>query len=266
MQRSMTRTLASFLALAGAGSFACKGVTSEARVELASLGIDGSIGIDKNAVTARNSVDSLGLTRDSAVPNVRADFQWDTWRTPHLTFNGFASSHGGDGVLDHDLSQGAVTIPSGTAVSSKFDVGYYSTVCTFDLSNRPDLEAGIGFGAAWLDLKADFTSKANGDEIFTDSSKPIPLLAGRLGWRGDRFAVSGLISGFGASYGGDRATFLDTDVCAELMLFGKKHAQNGSVVLGWRYLHSSVQYDDTNDAVDAAISIAGPYFGFAMHF
>jgi hypothetical protein len=262
----MPRTLVLLFAFAASGLFACKSVSSEARVELASLGIDGGIGIDKSAVTSRNSVDSLGLTRDTAVPDLRADFQWDTWHSPHLTLNGFASSHGGDGVLDHDLSQGAVTIPAGTAVGSKFDVGYYSSVCTFDLSTRRDFEAGLGFGLAWLDLKADFTSKVNGDEIFTDSSKPIPLLAARLGWRGDRFAVSGLISGIGASYGGDRATFLDADLCAELMLFGKKHAPSGSVVLGWRYLHSSVQYDDTNDSVDAAISIAGPYLGFAMHF
>jgi hypothetical protein len=244
----------------------CRGAHTGASVALGSRSLDGSIGIDDSHVTSKNSIEALGLDGSTAVLDARIDVTFETERRMHLALKGFQASHDGDGTLNEDFAKGPVTIPAGTSIDSTFDAGVYTAAWTFDLAERDDLEAGIGVGLAWIDLEASFTSDANGDEIFTDEAVPIPLLAARLAWSSDRWALGLEAAGIDVGYAGDHASFLDLDIAARWRFLGKRFGRNGELVLGWRRLYAGIDYDDDFEAVDAGLASSGPYFGLAFRF
>ncbi|MCC6407572.1 MAG: hypothetical protein IT453_10410 [Planctomycetes bacterium] len=249
--------------LAAAG---CKNVSPAAQLGVGSRTLDGAIGIDDANVRAKNSVEALGLDDAATTVDARVDLTFETAARMHLALKGFQSSHDGSGRLDEDFAKGPILIPAGTSVDSDFDLGLYSAAWTFDLAERDELEAGIGFGVAWVDLEASFRSNATGDEIFTDESVPIPLLAGRLAWSAERLAFGLEASGIDIGYAGDHATFVDVDLSARWRFLGKRFGRNGELLLGWRHAYAGVDYDDDLEAVDASVSLSGPYFGLGFRF
>ncbi|MCE9594494.1 MAG: hypothetical protein K8S98_09890 [Planctomycetes bacterium] len=244
----------------------CKSVQPDVALSLGSQSLDGAIGIDDRHVNSKNSIDALGLDGSSSGLEARVDLTFETHRRMHLALKGFQSSRDGRGSLDEDFAKGPVTIPAGTAIDSTFDAGIYSAAWTFDFAERDDLEAGLGFGLAWVDLEAGFTSRVNGDEIFTDEAVPVPLLAGRLAWNSERWAIGLEAAGIDVGYAGDHATFLDLDLSARWRFAGKRFGRNGELLLGWRQLYAGIDYDDDFEAVDAGVTLAGPYFGLAFRF
>lgn len=256
------------LLVAGAAALAlgCRNARLGAAVSLGSRELDGAIGIDDQHVDAKNSVESLGLDGAVATLDARIDVTFETDARMHLALKGFQSDHDGSGVLDEDFAKGPISIAAGTPVDSEFDVGIYSAVWTFDLVGSDELEAGLGFGVAWVDLEASFVSQTTGDEIFTDEALPVPLLAGRVVWGGERFSLGIEGSGLDVGYAGDRAAFLDLDLQARWRFLGKRFGRNGELVAGWRYLYSSVDYDDDLEAVDSSLTLSGPYVGLGFAF
>lgn len=228
--------------------------------------LSGAIGIDDANVRARNSVEALGLDGSESALDLRFDVVFEGASRSRLVVKGFQSNHEGSGALDEEFAKGPVVIPAGTTVDSQFDAGVYSALYTFDLVGTDELEAGLGFGVAWVDLEAGFTSRATGDEIFTDESVPIPLLAARLAWQGERFGVGCELAGIDVGYAGDHAAFVDFDLAARWRFSGKRFGNAGELVLGWRQLYAGVDYQDDLEDVDASLSLAGPYFGLSYRF
>lgn len=235
----------------------------------ASLGVrelSGSIGIDDANVRARNSVEALGLDGEAAALDARVDVVFESAARSRLVLKGFQSNHDGSGALDEEFAKGPVVIPAGAVVDSEFDAGVYSALYTFDLVGEDALEAGLGFGVAWVDLESGFTSRATGDQIFTDESVPIPLLAARLAWQGERFGIGCELAGLDVGYAGDHATFVDFDFAARWRFSGKRFGDAGELVLGWRQLYAGVDYQDDLEDVDASLSLGGPYLGLSYRF
>lgn len=245
---------------------ACQDVRPAVSASLDALALDGSVGIDAQRVRAKNSIETLGLDGSRATPGLRLDFAFEKRRRMHLVVQGLVSSHDGGGTLDEEFSKGPVVIPAGSKVDSAFDVGIYSAAWTFDFADRDDLEAGLGFGLAWVDLEASFESRATGDEILTDQSVPVPLIAGRCAWQGERLALSCDVAGIDIGYAGDHATFVDVDVAARWRIAGTRFSRTGELLLGWRTTYAGVDYDDDLEAVDGAVSRSGPYFGLGFRF
>jgi hypothetical protein len=242
---------------------ACSTPVIDVAPQAGRLSIDGDIGIGSQSVSGTSSTSALGLETDDFVPEVRVDVDWDM---PHLTVSGLWSDNSGQGALQAPMSQGGVTIPSGTSVDSEFQLGLYEGVITWDFVPDDSIEAGVGFGLALIDLQSGFTSLANGDEIFTDETLPVPLLSGRLGWTWERVELSALVSGVGIDYGGEQASFLDADLRVDVRVLGRENRTQGLITAGWRFLSSSLDYDNDTEAVDANIRMNGPYVGLVLRF
>ena len=75
--------------------------------------LDGDIAVSSGAITANNSLETLGLDDEEDTFGARVDARW---LMPHLTVWGSQQEFSGDGTLDATLSQGGTTI---TAVKSR---------------------------------------------------------------------------------------------------------------------------------------------------
>jgi hypothetical protein len=229
---------------------------------LGKLDIDGNIGVESTGVTAKNSVESLGLVEDDSVFGGRVDLDWGG---VHVTAAGQSSTHDGDGVLEADLSQGGTTITAGTAVESKLDIGIYSGVVTFDLLPTDNFELGLGLGVAAIDFDVSFTDPNSGDRIATDETVPLPVLALRGAVALGPVDVSVLASGISVAIDGDEATYIDLDAMARVRVLGSGDRFTGWLALGWRQIDLDAEYEDDGEA-ELDLEFSGPYFGLTFAF
>jgi hypothetical protein len=223
--------------------------------------VDGDIGLSTGSVSADNSVESMGIEDDDSVPSLRADFKWGT---PHLTVMLQQSTHDGRGTLDADISEGGITIPAGTAVSTDFDLGLHTAYLTFDLIPG-DWELGLGFGVVVMDVDLA-TSDGMGNRVAADEAVPIPVIAARVGVGLGPVELEALAGGVTYDIDDEDVTFLDLDVNGRLRLLGDGDRAAGWLTLGLRHASFEAEYADSSDEVAADLQFTGPYLGVRFTF
>jgi hypothetical protein len=248
--------------LAGGTFMSCGTPSFGVTPRLGTLDIDGDIGVESTGVTAKNSVESLGLVEDDSVFSGRVDFDWGG---VHVTAAGQSSTHDGDGVLEADISQGGTTITAGTAVESKLDIGIYSGVVTFDLLPTDNFELGLGLGVAAIDFDVSFTDPNTSDRIATDETVPLPVIALRGAVAFGPVDVSVLANGMAVAIDGDEATYIDIDAMARVRVLGSDDRFTGWITLGWRQIDLDAEYEDDGEA-ELDLEFSGPYFGLTFAF
>ena len=223
--------------------------------------VDGDVGIASGSVTSDNSVDAMGIEEDDSVPSVRGDFQWGT---PHLTVTLQESTHDGDGRLEAEISEGGVTIPAGSRVSTDLDLGLHTAYLTFDLIPG-DWELGVGVGVVAIDLDLATTDEL-GNTVTTDELLPVPVIAARVHGELGPVAVEALAGGMTYSEGDDEITFLDLDANGSLRILGSGDRATGWLTLGLRYADIDAEYADGGEEVTADLQLTGPYLGLRLAF
>ena len=224
---------------------------------------DGDLGISSTGVTARNSMEGLGLNAEEQILGAMVDFQWGG---PHIMVSTQQGSWDGSGTLNAEFSDGTITIPIGTAVDSTLDMGIHSATITWDFLPG-NSELGLGFGVNALDLKGSFVSQATSDRIDFDEMVPIPAIALRANVQVGPFEVGGHAAGFQIDYDGDEAKFIDIDVNGRWHFLGGNSRASGSVMVGYRSLTLEVDYlDDSGEQVDADLDFSGPFIGAQISF
>jgi len=260
----MHRPLRSALpALALALCASCAAPTIAVEPRLVTLKLDGEVKATSGASTASNSLDRVGLTDDQGAFGARVDAKW---LSPHLTVSGFQSSHGGNGVLEADVSQGGITITAGTKVASDLDLGILNSLVTFDLAPTDALEAGLGLGVSLFDVDVGIRDKTTGDDVSSAEAFGLPVLAGRLGGKLGPIELEALLSGLSAKVDTDSVGFHDFDLSARMRVLGKGDHATGMVVIGYRDIELDLNYDDSGTAVDSTIGLSGPYVGLRLRF
>lgn len=242
---------------------ACSAPSLVLTPRLSRLDIDGDVGIQQgSAISAKASIDSLGIDEDTSVPSGRIDLV----AGGHWTISAQQSSHDGDGVADAVLSSGSVTINVGDPVRSEFDFGLYSGAVTFDLVPGDTVEVGLGLGVALLDLDARFTDQLTSQEVQTDEIVPVPNLAGRVGVNLGPVEVSGLVNWIKVDYRDTEASYMDVDAMARLRILGSSDRFSGYVAAGYRFLNVQAEYESGGNAVDVDVDFDGPWIGVSLSF
>lgn len=126
-------------------------------------------------------VDLNKLGVDTTFTSLYANLIWqkpDRWNWS-LTY--FESRAAGDRVTDSDISFGDLEIPAGTGITSDFTTRFLVLNGAYDILDRSDQVAGVGFGIYSLDLDASIGSLQGGDFIgeiqSTDTLAPLPTIS-----------------------------------------------------------------------------------------
>ncbi|MEW6074258.1 MAG: hypothetical protein AB1726_16900 [Planctomycetota bacterium] len=220
--------------------------------------VDGSFGISSTGVVATNDLSDIGIAEDDGVLGGRIDFDFGS---PHLTVATQSSSHGGRGTLTAAIDHDGVTLDVGDDVETDLDLDLHDAALTFDLVPGDAVELGIGLGVTVFGIDMAVRDLATGDQIETDQTLPIPVLAARLGAEWGRFDAEALVTGFDLSYQGDSASFYDVDVFGRYRLLGGRDHLRGSVVLGYRLMTFDIEYDDDESDAELDLDLGGPYVG-----
>lgn len=226
------------------------------------VNISGDIAIANGAITADNDVEDVGIEDDSSAFGLRGDFKWGA---PHLTLDLQTSTHDGDGVLEADLSQSGVTITAGTAVETDMNLGMHAAYLTFDLVPG-DLELGLGFGVALVDLDFKTLDPLGGLSISEDTLIPVPMLAGRAGIEVGPIDLEALVGAMAYDDGDTDVTVFDGHVTGRYRILGNGDRLIGSLVGGLRYVTIDAEYEDGGDDVAGDLEVMGPFIGMRLQF
>jgi hypothetical protein len=256
----MNRTLATgLIALSTLTSCFAPKVGLEARYGQVNVG--GSAAVQTGAITAENSVEALGI-EDGTAPSLRADFKWGS---PHLSVILQRSNHDGTGMLQADLSQGGITIPAGTTVDTRMDLGLYTGYLTFDFIPG-DAELGLGLGVVGVDLDFSTEDTLTSSTVATSQQLPIPVVAARGGfsvWRVDLQALGGIMQ---YATGDDSVSVVDLDATGRFRVLGDGDRAVGWLTLGYRYTDLDLEYTENGEEVRADLDFTGPYVGLRVTF
>ncbi len=241
----------------------CHAPTAAIMPRLGQFDISGHLGVQQgSSVSATNSVDSLGLQKDSSVFSGRVDIDCG----PHITLSAQDSSHDGDGVAQVTLSSGGQSINSGDQVHSELSLGLYSAAMTWDFIPGDTAELGLGIGITALDVHAKLTDKTNPATVETKQAVPVPLIEGRAGVNLGPVELSALLGWIDVRYSGDRAALFDADLMARVRVLGKRGGVAGYLGVGYRIVDVKAEYQDNGDSADASIDFKGPWIGVALSF
>jgi hypothetical protein len=220
--------------------------------------VDGDFGIG-SAPVVTGSLDQAGLGDTEEHFGIQADVKWGS---PHLSVSTQSSEHSGSGTLDVALTQGGVTIPVGAQVDSDLELGLHQGALTFDLIPTDLLELGIGLGVTAVDIDLQFRSGVN--EIETDETVPLPVLAVRGGVQIWRLEVGALATGIQGDYDDGEVDFFDVDARAMFRFLGDSGGLAGHVVLGYRWVDLDLEYEDSAEEVVVDSTFSGAYIGLAL--
>jgi hypothetical protein len=229
----------------------------------ARFSLEGDFAAAQGASLEASDTDALGLgdPETSVIPRVDAD-----WAGTHLSLAGTFASFEGAGKVQGTLTIDGETISGGTPVDSRFDLGAYSGVITWDVLPVGPLELGLGVGLTLVALEIDVTAESTGVRVGTDESFPVPLFAGRVGFEGSRFNLGASVGAIDVAVSDGELTLTDVDVFGELALFGVGRRPLGWLVGGYRSFEVGAQYDDGDSRVDADLGVSGPYLGLRLSF
>lgn len=253
--RSRLAALAALLSLS-----ACALPSLEIQPRYARFEISGQAGMTSGGVGGSADVEEAGLDEDETWA-ARADLKFGA---PHLIGLAQQPRFEGTGTLDVTVTDGTDTITAGATVDSKADLDMYDLALVFDLIPGDTLELAIGFGAAYLDLDFRFEEQGTGTTVASQEEIPVPLLAAAGAvWLGP-VEIAAFAGGMEYTLDDDSIAYLDADVYARLKLFGGDELLRVSLVAGYRYTDFELEYDDDSSAVDADLTIQGPYVGLDL--
>lgn len=123
--------------------------------------------------------DALGL--DPKFDSAWAHFLWQAPERWSWGFNYFRSKAEGQHLTSQDLQFGDLVIPAGTGVAEEFTSNFYVFNAYYDLYQRPNRAAGVGFGIYALDLGAEVQGyiggAPDGRRATSDILAPLPALS-----------------------------------------------------------------------------------------
>lgn len=225
------------------------------------LQAQGGLGISAPPVTVQADLGAMGLGAQEDVFGARADFKWGL---THLVVAVQQSAHEGTGTLTGSVSGGGTTIPAGTSVDSRLDLGIASGTLLFDLLPGDLWELGVGFGLGALEIDAEIEEIGSGNAVSTDELLPYPLVAGVVGVRLGSLEVAALGQGIAGEADGDEIQLIDLDAFARWRFLGGARHVRGSLVAGYRLVLIEAEYGSGGEDVDADFDLAGPYVGFEI--
>ncbi len=242
-------------AIFGAFMTGCAQLDVQPRYGLAD--IDGEFGISSTNVTGQADLNQMGLEEEDAF-GARADFKWGL---PHFIVSGQGSEHEGDGTLSAEVSQGPITIPVGSNVSSSLDLGLYSGLLLFDLLPTENFELALGAGVSVIDFDLSIVDQGSGDTVQSDEVLLLPVIAANAGLKFGSFELALLVSGFDLSYDNDSGTFIDGDAFARWRFLGGDSHVRASLIAGWRATLLDVDLEESGDSIEGEVELSGPYVG-----
>jgi len=206
--------------------------------------------------------DDLGMGDTSNEFGGRADLSFGAGK---WTFAYSPASFSGNGTLPADITEGGVTIPAGTAVASDVKMNVGTAIWTYDFVPSETAEFGLGLGVHALDFDGKVTDGSS--TVRQNYTIGVPVLAARGGVMFGPFDLSALVSGLQVKNGSDEATFFDADVMGRWRFFGGVGGHVAfSLVVGWHRTDMELDYTDSNDHVNADLSVAGLYYGLCVGF
>ena len=259
-----TRTRVPFLAALLACLAACSTPRVDVMPRLTMAKLDGTIAANTSggALTSNDLSKDLGLGETEDEFGARADM---VVGGSTFTFAWSPASFSGSGTLSSDITNGGTTITAGTAVTTDADLNVGSAIWTHDFVPGENLELGLGLGVQVLDYHS--TMRSAGGTIDMDQTAPIPVLAARAGAAFGPFDVSALVSGLTGTFDGNDATFLDADLMGRWRFFGGVAGElSGSLVLGWKYTDTKLDYTDSGDRTKVDANVSGLYYGLSIGF
>ena len=184
----------------------------------------------------------------------------------NLFFGASRGSYSGSFVTDTDIIHDGETIPAGSKVDGKIDMGIYSLSTTYALVKKQH-DLGVGLGILLLDMGMEF--ETNDIRIGDSNIFPMPFLAlsGRLKF--DRFRISGVGGGayfHGKMDGMDYTVYYYTaDIKGTYELL-KKNNWSTLVSLGYRVLYMDSKASKDGSWFKEEDMYHGPFFSVIVRF
>ena len=126
----------------------------------------------------------------------------------------------GQGTVQADITINGNTLSANTDVDSRFDMGAYSGVLTWDVADLGATTLGVGLGLEWVSLDVGLQETGGGLALESAQQFPLPLLGLRLE-SVDAPVAGALNIGFISLEATDvAASVLDVDGRIEARLFG----------------------------------------------
>ncbi len=237
----------------------CALPTFEVSPRYAVLSIEGEAALSSGGASGALDVEQAGLEDEETISG-RADLKFGA---PHLVVLGQAPRFEGQGTLDADIDDGVDSIPSGSAVDSRVDLGLYDGALVFDLIPGDTLELALGVGAAYLDLALAFED-GSGAVVDTEKQFGVPLLAAIASVQLGPFELGAFAGGMELTYEGDTVTYWDGDAFLRLRILGGSEHLRASLVVGYRATQVEAEYHEGGVDVDTDLRIQGPYAGLEI--
>ena len=221
----------------------------------------GKMGVKKDGNANQTDLSDLGIDESTGTIGVSLGGQYGR---PHFFFSGQESSYSGIGSTFKDISQGPITIPAGTEVSTTLDLGVYSFVGTYNLL-QGRYKLGLGLGLMALGLDVAYTSLVDGAQVQIDDTYPMPLLAVHTSVNWSRLELAALIGGAYFKYNDNEVGYLNADIATRYaFLRGKRWS--GMVSLGYRYIGIYMDVFADNVGFKADLNFSGPYMGIRVKY
>ena len=190
---------------------------------------------------------SIGM--DNYAPSVALALagKYKKW---NLFFGASQGSYTGSFITKQNITIKDQTIPAGSHVDGKIDMGIYSLSTTFALAREPTYDAGVGLGFLILDMDTEF--KTSTVTLGDGQIYPMPFLAlsGRKKW--GKFRLSAV--GGGAYFDGEMddldytVYYYTVDIKGDYEVYKKNH-YTAIAALGYRHLYMDSKATQSNGSL-----------------
>ena len=260
------RPLASFVAVTlVVGSVAgCSAPSLRLTPRIAEVGLGGDFGASVSGSGGTTTVDGLGLDEEQSEFIPRADLEFGPliWTVDYgsmaFTGTGFASA---------PITIDNVEIEVGGPVDSDIEMTLLRSIWTWDLFPGDTVELGIGFGLGGADVSVRLEDLApdGGDasQASAEESVPLPFIAARGGVELGPLGAEALVAFIEVDVEEVDASYFDVDAHA-YWKFIDKAGLGARLVIGYRLIDVTANFDDGADVVNAEFEFSGPYAGISL--
>lgn len=212
-------------------------------------------------------IDYSAIGMDNYAPSVALAVagKYKKW---NLFFGASRGSYTGSFITQQNITIKDETIPAGSNVDGKIDMGIYSLSTTYAFVKEPQHDVGIGFGFLILDMGTEF--KTSTVTLGDSQIYPMPFLAlsGRKKW--GKYRLSAV--GGGAYFAGDldgldyTVYYYTVDIKAGYEFLKNNH-YTGVFSLGYRHLYMDSKATQTDGSwFEENDRYAGPFMSVLIKF
>ena len=239
---------------------ACGAPSASITPFIASVGIDGDLGVGDGAGTSvASSFNDLGLDDNEAVVGGLGRLNF---AGAELSISGYGVDFEGTGTATGNFEYQGSVISAGTNVASDIQLDTARALFTWDIIPLDGLDLGLGFGATLLDL--DFRLQEIGGAgtlIESEELIPVPLLAARAAWTWGPVDLRADAGGIVVEYDESEASIFDIGISASVDLFSI-----GDLVVGYKIMKIDAEYTDDDAQIDTDLDLSGYYMGARFSF